>query len=163
MRGNRTLTAVWVLVGGHDANELHHASIFVREDVTVKDECSGEVHEGMTNSNPPWCNRLSVCRHDRRRDGDYILPDEVISRLVCVVGGETLWVRRCNWRVDLDYLKRIDMDMKRMRGALCVIFQNPVLQSVFGHALIDRLAKGSELFAIDHEVRREGGPAVDTG
>jgi len=49
---NAVLTFLWVVFGRHHANQLHHAPIFVREDVAVKHVSGDEIRIGLTDSDP---------------------------------------------------------------------------------------------------------------
>ena len=78
--GNVVLTVAWVSIGGHDADELHHAPIFVCEDVTVEDVCAGEVQISLPYDDSAGRDLRAVRVDHRRRDGDHVLPDEILRR-----------------------------------------------------------------------------------
>ena len=50
------LTASGKFSGWHNANQLHHASIFVREDVAVEYVRADEVQIGLPDCDPAGCN-----------------------------------------------------------------------------------------------------------
>src|ERR1051325_7649400 len=96
MVGERLLTAGRVLTDRHDAYELHHAAILVREYVAVEHERAREVHEGVSDTDPAGRDAYHVAvvvgDDDGGRDGYHVLPDEVVRRRVRAVDGRLLRV-----------------------------------------------------------------------
>src|SRR5260370_42333849 len=72
MRRNVVLTLSGILSRRHNANELHHASIFVRQDVAVEYVRAGEVQIGLPDRDPAGCNVCDVACGGRAglRGGD---------------------------------------------------------------------------------------------
>src|SRR5215813_10888317 len=137
------LTTRRVFVSWDDANELHHAAIFMGQDVTVKYECAVKVRISLS-----YCYRS---RNDVRtvdlsgRYGNYVLPDKITSRGVD-------WLILC-WGKHIDYLKRINVDMEWVSDLGGVVLQYPILQPVLWHALVHYQTSFCKLLVIDHEVR----------
>src|SRR5215211_4411250 len=127
MRGNVNLTAIRVVVGSHYANKLHHASIFVREDVAVEYKRPRLVEEFVPDSNPTWCNRLSVLDKHGRWYRNYVLPNKALGRCIRVIGRVFGRIVILNWSINLNHLKWIDMNVERM-GNYRVVFEDPILQ-----------------------------------
>lgn len=124
MLGDVILTASGIFSGWHNANELHHSSIFVREDVAVQYVGAGKIQIGLPDRYPAGCHICNLAggvRADLRRwDCDSILPDKVVGRCVHVVRVP------CSWRSDPDHLKWIDVNVKRV-GQGRPILKHPVL------------------------------------
>src|ERR1041385_4245631 len=130
MLGNGSLTAfaltLTVLRAWHYANELHHAAVLMGQDVAVKHECASEIRICLSNNNSSRndaCNvTASVCFDVRGWDRNHVLPHWGvchIQRFGCV-----------GWRLNPNYLKRIDVDVERVRDSRCVILEHPVLQTI---------------------------------
>ena len=69
------LTTRRVFVSRHNANKLHHAAVFMGQDVTVKYERAVKIRILLSYYYPTWDN---VCAVDLRgRYCDYVMPDEV--------------------------------------------------------------------------------------
>src|ERR1044071_7175243 len=127
------LASVGILVGGHDADKFHHASIFVSEDVAVEHERAGEVQEFMPDSHSAGeCsyNALGICCDLSSRYRDHILPDIVVAWGV----GGVLTVRLRSGNPD--HLKRVDVNVEGM-VQVCVVLKHPVLQPIQRHALVN--------------------------
>ena len=63
MRRNTVLAFLRVVRCWHNANELHHATIFVRENVAVKDVSADEVQIGLPDCDPAGCNVCNLIYH----------------------------------------------------------------------------------------------------
>jgi len=166
---NIALTGFWIECGRHDAHELHHPAIFVGQDVAVEDIGASEVQIFLPDGNLALPDLFAICGDLPCRHCDHILPDVVANRLAGRASqragrriGSVLDVSRAHRLIwinqyryfDLDHLKRIDVDVERV-GRVSPILENPILQPVERHALVNDLACLAELFAINHEVWRE--------
>src|SRR5712671_643740 len=149
---NVTLTVTWVACSRHDAHELHHASIFVGEDVAVENVSAKEVQIGLPDSHSARCDigNLAgrICADHPGRNRDHVLPGEVVPRYILRV------LFPPSRGVDPDYLKWVNVDMERV-GRTSPILKHPILQRVQRHALVNDLAMLAELFVINHEMGRE--------
>src|SRR5689334_12206745 len=80
MRGNMILATFRIVCCRHNANELHHASIFMSKNVAMEYEGSGKIQERMTDDDPARRNHTVL--DSRSRDCNHILPDVVVLWLV---------------------------------------------------------------------------------
>lgn len=146
MSGRVILTTRRVFLSWHNANELHHAAVFMGQDVTVKYERAVKVRILLSYCYRSWDYVRAVDL--RGRYGDYVLPDEVASRSVKRFG--------LRWGKHLDYLKRINVDVEGVSDLCGVVLQHPILQPVLWHTLIHYQTGLRKLLVIDHEVGRIG-------
>src|SRR5215216_5369181 len=121
---------------GNNLHQLHHAAIFVAQDMAMQNVHACEIYESSQH--------LKVAtRWDRE-----IIPPDPRSRQFYRNPAVLFRIH------DLDNLKRIDVDMERM-GRAAVVVHGPLFSSTELHGLIDRSLV--ELLAIDCVYgRREG-------
>lgn len=139
------LTALWVVCSWHYPNQLHHAAVFMGQNVAMKYESAGEIRILLSYGYSARNNLRAIDL--RRGNSDHVLPYEVICWRV------SLFYHR---RVNFNYLERVDVDVKRMGDSCRVVLEHPVLQSVLGHALVDYRTCFTKLSVIDLEVGRIG-------
>src|SRR2546423_9197455 len=117
------------------AHELHHASVFVREDVAVEDIGADEISESVTN---PYAARdeFPVIILAGSRDVHDIAPDQVVLGFVSgiAVGIE-----------NLHDLKWIDVNVERMRNG-GFVRQQPVFHITKLHTLVGSFTIFAKLF-----------------
>src|SRR5215467_178943 len=113
-------------------DQLHHAPIFMSQDVTVMYIDAGEIDE------PAAHLEVAVRDHEvsvwillRCRDRERVPPDKVLVELLELLSGGGVRVK------DLDDLKRVHMNMERVGGLRGRVIDRPLLDGVKLDLLID--------------------------
>ena len=136
--------------GRADVDQLHHAAVFVAEDVAVENVCPGKIYEPSPHRHPAL-----------HRNREIIPPNPGGPHWHARVPQSRIHVSRVK---PPDYLKRINVDVERMRRPSCngVIKQVPLFSLSEFHELVyfttellvvDRVHRGR----IWHQRRRGSG------